>query len=106
MSERYSLFNILAQRRLLALQRRELGVRQRSIDGAHTVGTLGMARTGIVAEKARVGEEKRGHSCYPTLSSGDDFQDGGTVIARCTRGTSSPSCGILVSWQSSLPSPT
>ncbi len=48
--------------RLLALQPLEGLARERIVDGAQAVGTLGMANAGIVLEAGGMGQKQRGHA--------------------------------------------
>ncbi len=61
MRERDRRLDVVAQRRLLAHQAVEGFVRQRLVDGAHTVGPLGMAGPRVMLNKARVGDQQGGH---------------------------------------------
>ena len=52
----------VGERRLLADQRLEGGCGKRVIDGAQTVGPLGVAVARVVLEAGGMGEQQRGHA--------------------------------------------
>ena len=52
MRQRDLLLDVVAQRRLLALEALEQLVGQHLVDGAHAVGPLGMAGAGVVLDEA------------------------------------------------------
>ena len=57
------LLDVLAQRRLGALQTVEEVVRQHLVDGAHAVRPLGMPGAGVVLSKSRMREKECRHGC-------------------------------------------
>ena len=65
MRQRDLLLDVVAQRRLLALQVLEQLMGEHLVDGAHAVGPLGMAEAGVVLDEAGMGEEERGHRVGP-----------------------------------------
>jgi hypothetical protein len=51
----------VGERRLLTLQRLERRRRERIVDGAQTIGPLGVAVARVMLEAGRMGQEERGH---------------------------------------------
>ena len=68
MGQRDLLLDVVAERRLLALERLEQLMAEHLVDGAHAVGALGMAEPGVVLDEAGMGEEQRGHRRVPEVS--------------------------------------
>ena len=62
MGQRDLLLDVVAQRRLLALEGVEQLVGEHLVDGAHAVGALGVAGAGVVLDEAGMREEERGHA--------------------------------------------